>query len=364
MSGGRDPWVLLGVPRGADDAEIKRSFRQLARKYHPDHNPGDADADARFRDIAWAYDQIGTQAARDTWVAEHAERRADAGLGEDFANLFGRDQAAGSRLPRRGNDVELTVEVTFRQALQGAELEVSPTVSDICATCGGSGAAPGALTRSCQACRGIGFHQVGRVTTACAACGGSGVSIERHCPDCHEGRVLVRRRQRIAIPGGIADGQDLVVPGAGEAGSEEPGDLLVNVRVSSSPVFERLEGADLLVEVPVSFSEACLGAEVKIPTPDRTIILHLPPGTASGSLLRVRGRGMPVLDGEGRGDLYARVVVSVPERLSSAQRKLVRDLRALDREEQLRAHLFEEEPAPDDAKNVRPQRAGAHSGGR
>lgn len=363
MSAGRDPWVLLGVARSADDAEIKKAYRRLARSYHPDHNPGDETAAGRFRDVAWAYDQIKNAEARAALSSQQGERRrraGDAGLGEDFTSLFGRETGPGARLPRKGKDIELAVEVTFAQAFHGAELEVAPTVSEPCQSCGGSGAAAGAATRECPSCRGIGFHQVGRVTSACAACDGSGLNIERRCPDCHDGSVFVRRLQRIAIPGGISDGQDLVVPGGGEAGGEVPGDLLVNVRVIPSPVFERLEGADLLVEVPVSFAEACLGAEVKIPTPDRTIVLHLPPSSSSGSLLRVRGRGMPLLEGEGRGDLYARVVVDVPAKLSSAQRKLVRDLRALDRAD-LRQHLF---PAPESqANNSQGSRAQSHSGG-
>lgn len=363
MSGSRDPFILLGVTRADDDAAIKKAFRKLARQFHPDHNPDDAAAAARFRDVAWAYDQIGTVEARQAWMTEESSRRGgDAGLGDDFTNLFGRDAGPVGQ-SRRGKDIELTVEVSFWQAYHGAEVEVTPTVSELCRSCGGSGAAAGALTRNCPACRGIGFHQVGRVSTACAACGGSGTSIEHRCPDCHEGRVMIRRTQRIAIPGGVSDGQDLVVPGAGEAGSDGHGDLLVTVRVAPSPVFERLEGADLLVEVPVSFAEACLGSEVKLPTPERTIILHLPPGTASGSLLRVKGRGMPALEGDEHGDLYARVVVDVPDRLSSAQRRLVRDLRELDRAD-LRQHLFGALEEDRQARNSRPEGGRGHSGAR
>lgn len=336
----RDPWLVLGVDRSADDAQIKKAYRRLARAHHPDHNRDDPSAEARFREVAAAYEQIKNAEARATFgPAQTTHRRgaAPADEGTDWGSLFN-DAAADVT---RGKDVALEVSVTFTQAFTGATIDANTRVEEPCAQCGGSGATPGTNVHQCHVCRGAGFHQVGRITTECASCDGRGSLFDARCGACTDGRVLRTRTQRIAIPAGVSDGQQLIVDGAGEVGAGGAGNLLVTVRVGESEVFERIEGADLLVDVPVSYAEACLGSEVRIPTPERPILLHLPPGTTSGTLLRVRGRGMPTLGAEdgGRGDLYARVAVDVPSKLTTAQRRLVTQLGSHDTRD-LRAHLF------------------------
>lgn len=333
MSLHRDPYVLLGVSPDADDTTIKSAYRRLARQHHPDHNPGDAEAAARFQDISWAFDQVKNAAARARFAASTGSSASI--LGDDFEGLFARGP---SRAARRGKDIIVQVNLTFAQAFSGCEVEVSATHSQICTTCGGSGAAPGTASRPCPLCRGLGLHKAGRLTTPCGECGGSGQQIDHRCPDCRDGRRLVRTPTRILVPAGTVDGQQLRIAGAGESGYDEPGDLVAEIAVAASALFEPLDGADLMITVPVSYSEAALGSHIRIPTPDKTIVLHLPPGSSSGTLLRVRGRGLPRSDGE-RGDLYARVVVHVPEKLSAAQRRLVTQLHGHD-DKALRDALF------------------------
>ncbi|WP_217924654.1 DnaJ C-terminal domain-containing protein [Miltoncostaea oceani] len=344
---GADPYAILQVPVGTDDATIKKSYRRLAREFHPDHNPGDETAVARFREVAAAFELIKDAPARARYASATTAPGPAAGRasrsGVDWTEMFNETSEGGP--PERGRDLEIAVEVSFAQAFAGSQVEVQASVEVNCGVCGGTGAAPGASVRRCHVCKGEQFIRVGRINTVCEACAGQGRIIETRCESCHQGRILERRTQRIAIPAGVADGQQLVVAGAGESGAQSPGDLLVAVSVAPSPTFERLEGADLLIEIPVSYPEACLGAKIRIPTPERPILLSLPPGSGSGALLRVRGRGMPLVDDPGtRGDLYARIVIDVPVKLSSAERRLVTQLASHGRKD-LRASLFEPEVA-------------------
>lgn len=336
----RDPWLVLEVDRSADDAKIKRAYRRLARQHHPDHNRDDPGAEARFREVAVAFEQIKSAEARAALNPPPSSSRPGSAPGSeaDWGALFGEAVTGNAR----GKDVSLEVSVTFAESFAGATIDANTRIEEPCGDCGGSGAAAGTSTHQCHVCRGVGAHQVGRISTRCASCDGLGMLFDARCASCTNGRVLRTRTQRIAIPAGVRDGQRLVVDGAGEVGAGAAGDLLVTVRVAESEVFERADGSDLLVEVPVSYAEACLGAEVRIPTPERPILLHLPPGSTSGTLLRVRGRGMPSLehaDGR-RGDLYARVSVDVPAKLTTAERRLITQLGQHDTRN-LRGHLFE-----------------------
>lgn len=335
----RDPWVLLGVDRDADDGAIKKAYRAKARKYHPDRNPGDAEAEARFQEIARAYEQISNEAARDRWLTENEN---------PFAPLDGGPSAGGfppyaapgpdAAAPRR--QVSYESEISFAQAFSGAQVELLIEVEDVCSSCAGSGAAPGHRPRGCSICGGRGKLAVGRLETPCSACQGRGFVVERPCGQCDGGIVRERRPFVVQIPAGVADGHQLRVqgPDRGRLGRAE---IIVTIRVGESPVFKRelADKAHLVITVPISFAEATLGARVRIPTPARDVYLRVPPGTASAKMFRIAGAGMPRPDGGEPGHLYARVQVVVPEAPSREQRRLIEQLAREDPAD-LRYELF------------------------
>jgi molecular chaperone DnaJ len=332
MSAVRDPWVLLGVSRSADDAEIKKAYRRLARELHPDRNRGDDTAPARFQDVARAYESIRDEAARALWLTDNEGVRSAEGDFPPFPQ---------SAAPKPTETVE-EVGIDFRQAFSGARIEIPVQVEDVCTLCGGTGAAPGYAPRRCEICAGRGEIAVGSVTQPCSSCEGRGYLIDRPCGGCRNGLLLSERMILVQIPAGIADGHELSVPTVDPARPGGNGQLRVRVRVSPSPIFKRefRDPADLLLEVPITFSEAMLGATVRIPTPAKIVEIRVPPGTPANKTFKITGEGMPRVGLASRGDLYARLAVVVPDDPSKKQKALAEALAAEDDPAQLRYRLF------------------------
>jgi molecular chaperone DnaJ len=351
----RDLYETLGVPRSASAEEIKKAYRKLARRYHPDANPDDRQAEERFKEIQNAYDVLSNPDKRrqyDAFGAAGGRAGAGAGpggirfeqfdlgdlggFGDMFADLFA---GAGPRnRSLRGSDVEAELTLSFEDSLKGVEARIPVTADFACSTCGGSGARPGTSTMTCPQCHGRGVIAESQglfaISQPCPRCGGAGTIIESPCPTCHgSGRTRRSKRYSVKIPPGVKDGTRIRLKGKGEPGLNggPPGDLFVVTRVEPSPLYER-RGADLVVEVPVTYPEAALGATVQVPTPDGPISLKVPAGSESGKLLRVRGRGAPKLKGSGHGDLLARLRLTVPKKLSKAEKEALEQFRAVSRE--------------------------------
>ncbi|MBV8079782.1 MAG: molecular chaperone DnaJ [Actinobacteria bacterium] len=339
----------LGVPKNASQDEIKKAYRKLARQYHPDKNPGDAAAEERFKEVQTAYDVLSDPEKRkqyDTFGSANGRPEpgptnvdfdlGDFDLGDIFGGLFGGARGGrGGQQQRgqRGNDVEVEVRISFEDSLQGVQTTVPVTLDLACHTCHGTGAAPGTAPTRCPQCNGSGVVASSQGLFAlqqpCPRCHGSGSIVETPCPTCHgSGRERRTKRYSVKIPAGVKDGTRIKLKGKGEAGygGAPAGDLYVVTRVEASKLYER-RGDDLVLDVPVSFDEAAMGATVEIPTPDGRVSLKVPAGSADGKLLRVKGRGTPKLKEHGRGDLLARVRVDVPKKLTKAQREALEGFR-------------------------------------
>jgi molecular chaperone DnaJ len=359
-SAARSLYDVLGVAKGASQEEIKKAYRKLAREYHPDKNPGDAEAEERFKEVQSAYDVLSDPDKRkqyDAFGSADGFRGApgagfrfedvqfgDLGdLGDIFGNLFGgaaRGGQGGQRQRgRRGSDVEVEVSLSFEDALRGVETTIPVSLESACRDCNGSGAKPGTAPVTCPECGGRGVVAEAQglfaISQPCPRCRGNGTIVEDPCPRCRgTGRERRTRRFKVRIPPGVKDGSRIKLRGKGEAGwgGAEAGDLYVVTRVEPSKVFRRRGDADLEIDVPVTYAEAALGAEVEVPTPDGRVSLKVPAGTQDGKLLKLKGRGAPKLKGSGRGDLIARVRVSVPTKLTKAEREAIENLQKVSRE--------------------------------
>ena len=341
----RDPYDVLGVSKTASDDEIKKAYRKLARELHPDRNPGDASAEERFKDVQAAYDILSDSEKRQAYDRFGAEgpgagvrpgrgvRFENVDLGDlsdilgNFGSFFGRGQQRAAR-PRseRGGDLESRVRISFEDALNGVQIRVPVEVETACHVCGGTGAEPGTAPRTCPDCQGSGVISDSQglfaLSHPCPRCRGNGVIVDTPCKNCRgTGHERVTRRYQVKVPAGAKDGTRIRLKGKGEPGryGGPAGDLFVRVQVEPSPLYER-RGADLVLDVPVTYPEAALGATVQIPTPEGPVALKVPAGSESGKLLRVKGRGAPKLNGHGKGDLLARLVVTVPKKLSKAEK--------------------------------------------
>jgi molecular chaperone DnaJ len=357
----RDYYEILGVSREADAETIKKAYRKLALKYHPDRNPGDPAAEERFKEAAEAYAVLSDPEKRRRYDlygheglgAEAAFRGFDQDIFAEFSDIlgdlfgFGGLFGEGRRTRRRrGDDLRYDLEIDFEEAVRGLETRIQVPRLELCPSCRGSGAADRGIS-TCPQCRGRGqvaFRQ-GFFTVArtCGRCGGVGRVVVRPCARCRgAGRVEQERTLVVRIPPGVSDGTRLRLAGEGEAGPEgqPPGDLYVVLHVREHPVFRR-QGQDILCEVGVSFPQAALGARIEVPTLDGRETLDVPPGTQSGTVFRLPGRGVPSLDGRSRGDQLVTVVVRTPTNLTPAERQLLERLAELEGSETRERTLFD-----------------------
>lgn len=349
MSVEADYYELLEVARGADDATIKSSYRKLAMRWHPDKNPGDADAEARFKAISEAYDclkdpqkraaydRFGHEAFKQGMAGGGGGAGAGAGfsdLGDIFETIFGSAFGGGGRQQqRRGADLRYDMEINLDEAFHGKQAEIEIEVSTKCDPCDGSGAEPGTGTRRCNLCGGHGQVRAQQgffmVERTCPTCHGRGEVIEKPCRSCRgEGRVDTPQKLEVNIPPGVDTGTRIRLAGKGEAGAfgSPPGDLYIFIHVRRHAVFER-DGTTLVTRVPIAFTTAALGGDIEIPGLDgERLEIDIPAGIQSGKQLRKRGAGMPVLQGRGRGDLVIEIVVETPTKLTARQKEILREL--------------------------------------
>jgi molecular chaperone DnaJ len=349
MAGRPDYYKILGVGKGASDEEIKKAYRKLARKYHPDRNPGDKEAEERFKEISQAHDVLSDSEKRkayDRGTGPFAFGTAGGGgfdpgafaggFGDILSNLFGsatgaaRDRTGpGTRMPQRGRDLETEVSLSFDQAVNGAQVPLAVPTSQPCPTCHGTGAKPGTSPKVCPVCGGRGVESESQgifsISQPCSRCHGAGTIIEEPCATCGgSGAQRTIKRMRVNIPAGVREGSRIRLAGKGESGPRggEPGDLYVITRVQESPAFKRV-GDNLEVEVPLSIPEAVRGGVVEVPTLNGSKRLRVAPGTKHGTVQRLRGEGPPRLGGRGRGDIHYRFVIDVPTSLSPEQEDAV-----------------------------------------
>jgi len=350
-----DLYKTLGVDKKASQEDVKKAYRKLARRYHPDQNKGDKAAEERFKQISAAYDVLGDPEKRKQYDRGTGPFGAftgtgqggggfdpsgfPGGFGDILSDLFGRGGGAGrapggggSPRPLRGRDLETDVQLAFEQAIEGTQLPVSVPTATTCTTCRGTGARPGTTPTICPQCQGRGIESHGQglfsISQPCARCGGSGTVIEHACPTCSgAGATRTVKKYRVNIPAGVREGSRVRLAGKGEPGLRggPPGDLFVVTHVAPSPIFTR-KGDHVEVEVPISIVEALRGGTIEVPTLEGTKRLKIAAGTKHGTVQRLRGEGPPRLGGHGRGDIHYRFVIDVPEKLSAAQRDAVDEL--------------------------------------
>ena len=354
MAEKRDYYEVLGIQKGASEDEIKKAYKKLARKYHPDMNPGDKEAEEKFKEVNEAnevlsdpekkarYDQFGFAGVDPNYGAGAGGGAYGSGfdfgdLGDIFGSFFGGGfggQRRNPNAPQRGESIRASVSISFTEAAFGCEKSVTIERSEQCPTCKGSGCAPGTTPEICPDCHGSGTVQTRRQTPMgvfasngpCRKCGGTGRLIHQPCSDCRgSGAVRKRRTIKVNIPAGIDHGQTISLRGQGGAGKNggPAGDLLITVMVQPHEIFRR-DGVDVFCEAPITFTQAVLGAELEIPTIDGKVKYSIPEGTQTGTVFRLKGKGVPVLNGRGRGDQYVTVVIETPRSLNKEQKEALR----------------------------------------
>ncbi|WP_050606821.1 molecular chaperone DnaJ [Clostridium niameyense] len=346
----KDFYEVLGVEKGASQEEIKRAFRKLAIKYHPDKNKGNKEAEEKFKEINEAYqvlsdpdkrskyDQFGTADFNGAGGFDSSgfggfDFSDLGGFGDIFDSFFGGGFSSGRRRPdgpQRGADIEYTINLTFEEAVFGAEKEISINKHDNCDTCNGTGAKPGTSAKTCDKCGGTGKIKVQKNTilgsmvtvTTCDKCNGTGKVIENPCHKCNgTGRVKKNKKIKVKIPAGVDTGNVIPLRGQGEPGVKggPAGDLYLNIQVAHHNTFKR-KGFDIYIETHISFAQAALGTEIKVPTVDGSVKYDIPSGTQPGTIFRLRSKGVPRVNSNSRGDQYVTVVVDIPKKLNNKQR--------------------------------------------
>ena len=365
MAEKRDYYEVLGIGKNATDAEIKSAYRKLAKKYHPDLNPGNKEAEEKFKEVNEAndvlsdpqkrqrYDQFGFAGVDPNYAAANGGGAGGFGggfggvdLGDIFGDIFGGGFGGGfsgfgggsstrtANAPRKGHDIQASVILTFEEAAHGCSKKITINRQDTCPDCGGTGAAKGTSPETCPDCGGRGYVVTQQRTPfgvmqsqqPCSHCGGRGTIIRNPCKTCRgTGKTAARKSLEINIPAGIDDDQNIALRGQGDAGSNggPAGDVIVHVTVKADPMFER-DGYDVTIHVPITFSQAVLGDDVEVPTVDGRIVQHIPEGTQSGTKFRLRGKGIQNVNGRGRGDQYVIVDVEIPKKVTRAQREALK----------------------------------------
>ena len=354
MADKRDYYEVLGVNKGVSDDELKKAFRQQAKKYHPDLHPNDKEAEAKFKEVNEAYEVLSDKEKRaryDRFGFAGVDPNYGAGstaygggnpfgqdidLGDIFNSFFGGFGGNSTRnrnASRRGSDVETSVTITFEEAAKGCKKEVQYEIVDACKECNGSGAAKGTDLKTCPNCNGTGQVTVSKrtpfgvvqTTQACEKCRGKGKIIEKPCPKCSgAGRIRTSKTVTVTVPAGISQDQILNISGHGNSGYNggPAGDLHVYVNVKRHELFER-KGDDVWCEIPLTFSQAALGHEVIVPTLDGKVSYMVHPGTQPGDVFKLKGKGIQHLNSKGRGDQYVKVTIEVPKNLTNEQRKVL-----------------------------------------
>jgi len=353
----RDYYEVLGLKKGASEEEIKKAYRKLAKECHPDLHPNDKTAEARFKEINEAYEVLSDSEKRaryDKFGHAGVDPNYGAGgwsgaydfgdfgfdLGSIFESFFGGMGGTSSRTaPMKGENIRVNLTLSFEEAAFGCEKEISVARIEDCPDCGGTGAEKGTTPEVCSQCNGTGTVRtqqrtvIGVIssTTTCSKCGGTGKIIHQPCKTC-KGKTKVKRNRTInvKIPAGIDNGQAVSLRGQGHSGFNggPPGDLLVSIKVRAHAFLER-DGADVMCEIPISFAQAALGAEIEVPTLDGKVKYTIPEGTQTGTVFRLKGKGIPHLHGTGRGDQFVTVVVQTPTNLTKEQKELLRQLEGI-----------------------------------
>ncbi|MEM1187924.1 MAG: molecular chaperone DnaJ [Pseudomonadota bacterium] len=342
----RDYYEVLGVEKGADEKEVKKAYRRVAMKYHPDRNPDDADAEEKFKEASEAYEVLSDaekRAAYDRFGHAGVEGQVGGGggfaggsfadiFGDVFGDIFGGGGGRSRGGAQRGADLRYTLDISLEDAVRGTTVEIRVPTLVVCTSCDGSGARKGSGRTTCGTCGGVGQVRMQQgffqVQQTCPTCHGRGYTIADPCPTCRgQGRVEKTKKLSVKVPPGVDTGDRIRLAGEGEAGAEggPPGDLFVQMSVKQHPLFER-DGKHLFCEVPITFADAALGGELEIPTLDGRVKLKIPPETQTGKLFRLRGKGVQPVRGGGVGDLLCRAVVETPVNLSKQQKELLREL--------------------------------------